>query len=122
MAELGIEQYSIGDVPAIRVSGQLTNFTASPLRDEMQALLKAGRFDLVLDLSDLSFMDTSGLATLIEAHLRREKDGGSLVLFGVAPQIAEVFDIARVSTLFLLVETEEEAIGALEAHGSEPAE
>jgi anti-anti-sigma factor len=109
MHEIQVNQQTLEGHPAVALAGELTINTAPEVRD---VLMKHVRRDpaLLVDLSGLEFMDTSGLATLIESHLKMEKSGGRLALFGLQPQIREIFETTHVHRLFHLFEERDEAV------------
>ena len=115
MAQFQVDEANVEGFPVLTMSGELNINTAPDLRELLVKHVKAKQPRLMLDLSELSFMDTSGLATLIEAHLKTEKQGGALVLFGLQPRILEVFEVTRVIDLFSVWETQEQALEALRA-------
>ena len=67
---------------------------------------------LVIDLESVSYMDSSGLATLVEAM--RTAKGGSvdLALAALHPRVRAVFEIAKLDTVFTITETLDEALSA----------
>lgn len=120
MPQMQLREGTVKGVPAIILSGRLDIDTAPDLRRLLMQHVKTRKrrasssaSRIVLDMSGLEFMDSSGLATLMEAQLRLRQCGGGLILFGLAPQIAEVFSIAQVKGLFTIVETETQAADAL---------
>ena len=115
MPQFEVNEANVEGFPVLAMSGELNINSAPDLRDLLVKHVKAKQPRLMLDLSELSFMDTSGLATLIEAHLKTEKQGGALVLFGLQPRILEVFEVTRVIDLFSVWETQEQALEALRA-------
>jgi len=115
MAQFQVDEANVDGFPVLALVGELNINTAPDLRDLLVKHVKAKQPRLILDLSGLSFMDTSGLATLIEAHLTSEKQAGMLVLFGLQAQILEVFEVTRVINLFSVFDTQEQALEALNA-------
>ncbi len=61
---------------------------------------------LIADLEGLEYMDSTGLATLLEAHSRLRKHGGRMVLFGVATQVHDLLTMNQVDRLFTIVDNE----------------
>ena len=114
MSRLQINEDEVQGRAVISMAGELNILTAPDLRDVLVKHVKARQPLLALDLSGVSFMDTSGLATLIDAHLTTEKQAGKLVLYGLQPRIAEVFEVTRVKDLFSVFDTQQEALDALE--------
>ncbi|GGQ04151.1 STAS domain-containing protein [Streptosporangium pseudovulgare] len=75
--KLRLARRAVGDAVVVAVEGELDLFTAPFLRDEIRDAIKLDGPRLVLDLADLSFMDSSGLSVLIEAwRLATAQSGG----------------------------------------------
>jgi anti-sigma B factor antagonist len=113
MSPVSVKETTVAGCPAFALSGELNIGSAPGVRDVFMKHIRKREPALLLDLSGLEFMDTSGLATLIEAHLKTERYGGKLILFGLKPRIAEVFEVTRVTALFSIFETQQDAVGAL---------
>jgi anti-sigma B factor antagonist len=105
------------DVAVIVVSGEL-DFGASPrLRARVFTHIDSGRRHLVLDLSDVTFIDSTAIGVLVGALERlRETGGGSLrvVCAEGNARVLRIFDIAGVATLLEVHSSREEALRALE--------
>ncbi|MBP7937296.1 MAG: STAS domain-containing protein [Phycisphaerae bacterium] len=67
---------------------------------------------LVINLSEVGYMDSSGIGTLVEIFRRVKSFGGKLVLCGLNERVYSVFEITRLNKFFEILETEEEALGA----------
>ncbi|WP_084964817.1 STAS domain-containing protein [Thermoactinospora rubra] len=94
--KLRLKRHSMGDAVVVAVEGELDLFTAPFLRDEVREAIKQDGARLVLDLQQLSFMDSSGLSVLIEAWRLATGEGGDVSL--AAPQ-APVARILRTTGL-----------------------
>ncbi|MGD2176176.1 MAG: STAS domain-containing protein [Candidatus Brocadiaceae bacterium] len=112
MARLDVTERAVQGVPVLGLSGSLDVDTAPELRRRLLAHTRQQAAPLVLDLSGLEFMDTGGLATLIEAELRAREQGGGLVVFGLTSRALDVFEMAKVESMFTIVEDEEAAAKA----------
>jgi anti-anti-sigma factor len=64
----------------LRVSGEVDIVVAPELREAIGRAFDYGARTLVVDCTDLTFIDSSGLGALVEGHTRAEKDGASFVL------------------------------------------
>ncbi len=113
MPEIVLKELSVDGWPAVSATGELNISTAPELREALVKHLRRREPLVVLNLSGLQFMDTSGLATLIEAHLQAERYGGKLALVGLQPRIKEVLDVTHVTALFHIFATEDGAVKAL---------
>ena len=114
MPMLGINEHKIAGVPAIRLSGRIDYDTAPGLRKTLLKYVDREGTCLIADLEAVEYMDTTGLATLLEAHSRLRKQGGRMVLFGLGPQVHDLFTMNQVDRTFTIV-ADEAAAAALVA-------
>lgn len=88
--KLRLARRVLGDAVVVAVEGELDLFTAPFLRDEIRDAIKQDGATLVLDLADLSFMDSSGLSVLIEAWRLTTAQGGGVTLAAPQPPVARI--------------------------------
>ena len=93
-----------------RVSGELDVSTAPRLREELVALFAAGRRYVVLDLSDLDFLDSTGLGVIVGVLKRARTLGGDLLLVCPKPSIRRVFEITGLDRTMPLSDTVDAAL------------
>lgn len=67
---------------------------------------------IVIDLSGVSYMDSSGLATLVEALQNSRKNRYKLVVCGLQPRVRAIFDIAKLAMVFTIAPTLDNALTA----------
>jgi len=77
----------------VPLSGELTIKEAAGLRGSLLAAIRAGAEVLVLDMSDVSFVDQSALGVVIGARARLVQGGGDLRLAAVQPKVARVIGL-----------------------------
>jgi anti-sigma B factor antagonist len=99
---------------SIEVSGVIDLFTAPELKRRLLALVD-GDGELLVDLTNASYLDSTGLGVLLSAAKRSAQLGGSLVIAGAQPEIARVFHITGLDSLFTILPTREEGLAALDA-------
>lgn len=80
--------------PLIQLSGELDAHTADQLSDELASTPANDGETLVLDMSDVRFVDSVGLRAVIAAHKRQSDAGGHLRLQGLNDRVARVFEYA----------------------------
>ncbi|GGM75954.1 anti-sigma factor antagonist [Thermopolyspora flexuosa] len=88
--KLKLARRALGDAAVVAVEGELDLFTAPHLREEVRDAIKKDGPTLVLDLSELSFMDSSGLSVLIEAWRLATSEGGCVSLANPQPPVARI--------------------------------
>ena len=92
LLSLRIEAGSYG--PTVRVSGEIDIATAPALRECLAAL--AEELVVAVDLTEVPFVESSGIAVLIAEHKRRVAAGGQLVITGSTPLTLRVFELTGV--------------------------
>ena len=95
------------------VAGDLDHHTTPRLRAVLEEVEFGPGADLVVDLSGLTFCDSTGIATLVAAHQRAADVGAALLLAGLHSDIARVFQIMGLDQLLSLYDSPEEAVRAL---------
>ncbi len=110
-----IRQRVAGDVAVIDVVGRMVlgeRANDTLFRSAVAEQLSAGRGQLVVNLSQVTQVDTSGLTALVTAHLTAAKRGGAIKLADPVKRVRELLDITRLNTLFIVFESEEEAVAS----------
>jgi anti-sigma B factor antagonist len=74
---------------------------------------------VVINLSEIRYMDSSGIAVMIEALKNSQKQNRQFAMFGMNARVREVFKLTRVLPLFQVFETEAEALGIGSSHASQ---
>jgi anti-anti-sigma factor len=98
------EQHSmesaLGRQQIVSFDGRITVDNSNEMREKLRAALKVIPKALTVDLSQVTSIDISGLATLVEATRMARRQGTRLVLAGVQGQPASLFEVARLDQLF----------------------
>jgi anti-sigma B factor antagonist len=102
----------IGDCAVLQVAGEVDAYTAPMLREQIRELTAKGAVHLIADLSQVDFLDSTGLGALIGGLKRLREAGGSLTLVIVAPRILRLFQITGLTKVLAIHPTVAEAIAA----------
>jgi anti-anti-sigma factor len=70
---------------------------------------------VILDLTEVPYIDSAGLGSLVSAYITCHKSGCQVVLAGINEQVLKLFEITRTESLFLMFPTLDDAIGAFAA-------
>ncbi len=97
-------------ITVIDLSGQIDMNNVMELRGALLESLHDNPEALIVNMKGVSFMDSSGLATLVEGLQLCKKRNRRLILAALQPQVKNVFEIARLDKLFSIVASEEEAL------------
>lgn len=87
-------------VIVVRLTGRLNAATSPEAKERLKALVRGGARGIVLDLSELSFIDSSGLAAIVAGYKAAIESGGALKIAAMAPQAAQVFSLIHLDRVF----------------------
>ena len=93
----------------LAVDGEVNIHTSPELRERLKPLLNAGHKEIHIDLSGVNFMDSAGIATLVEGLQWSRSTGGRFVLSGLTENVHDVFSLSKLDTVFEIVDTPESA-------------
>ncbi len=89
-------------VTVLHARGELDVASAPKLKTEIAELMAAGSRALVVDLSEVGFVDSSGLGVLIGAHNELQQLGGDIRVV-VQPQVRRILELTRLDDVFTIV-------------------
>ena len=105
-----VKDKMVGDVVVLAVDGEI-NFNSSPdFRKAFLKVLDSKAKKVVINLSNVAYVDSSGLATLVEALQKIKGAGGRLRLTNLSTKVKSLFEITKLEKLFEIFSTEEEAL------------
>jgi anti-anti-sigma factor len=103
------------DVELVAVNGELDLSNAFELRRRVEAALRSRGSAVVVDLSGLTHMDSTGLAALIDAHQAVQERRGRLALVVGSEPVRRTIEVRGLDRLFRIAATREQALEALAA-------
>jgi anti-sigma B factor antagonist len=98
-----VETRNVQGRSVVTVSGEVDLRSAPQLRT---LLLDAGRDHsrpLLIDLSGVNYMDSSGVGTMVFVKREVERSGGKVILIGLQPRVRSVFEITHLDKFFTIV-------------------
>ena len=100
-----------GDALLASVRGEIDLHNSPDLRDTLLSLLATNKpKNMILDMCQVPYMDSSAIAVLVEALRKLRAGGGKLFLVATQSRVRSVLEIARLESIFTLVATEDEAL------------
>ena len=100
-----------GEVIIVDTSGKLTlGEGTSTLRTKIRELVEGGSRRIVLNLADVTYMDSSGLGELIAAHTTVTTAGGEMKLLNLAKRVHDLLKLTKLYTVFEAFEDEDSAV------------
>jgi anti-sigma B factor antagonist len=110
---LSITIGEVNDVVVVWLTGRIVlGEETLMLRKKMKGLLGEGKKKLVLDLKNVTFIDSSGIGTLVGAHTSAKSAGANLRLCNLGPRTNELLQLTRLATVFEISDSEADAVSS----------
>lgn len=110
-----ITERQAGSVVVLDLGGRLTSDSTGRLKDKVASLLFQDQKQILINLAELSYMDSAGLGEMVAAHSSASRQGGRIKLTNVGKRIEDLLVLTRLLTVFDVHDTEEEALSAFGA-------
>lgn len=112
MAELIKQIRNQDGAVIVALAGELTLRESPAFHDTLLELCEQTPVHIVVNLQELTFIDSSGVGTLTDIFRRIKKGDGKFALVGMSKMVRSVFEITRLDRFFSIYETEQEALKA----------
>ena len=101
----------VGDVTVIDAVGRITlGEASSTFRDTIRDLAQGGHKKVLLNLSEISYIDSSGIGELVSGFTTVTNHGGNLKLLGLSKRVKDLLQITKLYTVFEVYDDEAEAV------------
>jgi len=108
--EIAHVEYTNSDV--IKISGRIDSYTAPTLSSRLTSIISAGRYNIILDMTDVVYVSSAGLRVMIDVQKTcRLYKRGETVLLNLPRRVHETLELAGFLPLFRLFSDLESAIG-----------
>lgn len=115
-APLKITERRAGPVAVLELSGQLVaDEGACQCLQQVSLLVIAGWLNVLVDLRNVSYIDSGGVGSLVAAFVHVSKRGGRLKILSPSPRASHVLDISGLDEVFEVFKNEEEAVRSFAA-------
>ncbi|GAA0364082.1 anti-sigma F factor antagonist [Bacillus horti] len=108
---LQIDLSKHSDVLIVRLVGELDHHTADSVREQVEQKIEyEGVRHILLNLEDLSFMDSSGLGVILGRYKHITQLGGKMIICAISPSIYRLFEMSGLFKILKIVDSEEQAL------------
>ena len=115
MQSMHMTERHVGSVTVLDLTGTITiNADATRLKDKINSLLLQQRTSVILNLAEISYIDSGGLGQLAASYAALVKAGGALKLLHVNKRNHDLLSITRLVIIFQTFDTEDEALRSFE--------
>lgn len=105
-----MEIYQKNSVDILEVKAEITIKNSDIFRTAMQKFLESPRSSFILDLEEVSYLNSSALGIIADTAIKLKKGNKELILAGIKPPIDEIFDIVKFHTFMELFQSLEDAM------------
>jgi|SRR6266481_1647545 len=106
-----ISERTAGDITILDLSGKITIGEGSvQLREKVRLLLSEGKKKILLNLGDVSYVDSSGIGELVSSYTTTRNQGGQLKLLNLTKKIQDLLSITKLLTVFETFDAERAAL------------
>lgn len=104
-----ITSRQLGDGSVLKVEGEVDLRTSPLLRNAAVEILAQRPARLIIDLTEVAYMDSSGVGTMVYLKREIERNGGKIILSGLQTRVRGVFEITQLDKFFTITQSVDEA-------------
>jgi anti-sigma B factor antagonist len=97
----------------VGLEGEVDLYHSPALKQKLAEVAKKKPGCVILNFAEVKYIDSSGLATIIDLYQQMKAYGGKLALIGLSVQVRSVFEVARLHQVFAIYDSEEQAVANL---------
>ena len=113
---MNLRTRQVDQVTVLDLSGRIVLGEGSiQIRDAIKDLLAKGQKNILLNLSEVNYIDSSGLGELVSAYTSVRNAGGELKLLGLTKKVHDLLQITKLYTVFDVKDDEASAVSAFSA-------
>lgn len=113
--QLKLAKRTVDGILVIQGTGRIVfGEESSLLRDEVKKAVGDGNKKIVLNLGDVSYIDSGGLGTLVALYTTAHNAGGSIKLCNLSQRVGDLLQVTKLLTIFEVYDSEEKAIEAFQ--------
>ncbi len=99
-----------GDIVILDVDGEIDLYNAPMLKNIVNQNIEAQKYNLIINLGRVSYIDSSGIGALISSLSSLRKYQGGLKIISVTGSVKKVFELTKLTSFFEIFEEEDEAL------------
>ena len=106
-----VVEHVVGDVTILRLTGRLIlEEGEAPLKEHVDALVRQGRNKIIIDVRDVTRLDSAGIGMLVSKYVTVHRHGGVIKLLNMTRHTSRLMDITNLDQVFECFDSEEDAI------------
>ncbi len=107
---MDITKRSKDDVVILDIAGEIDLYNAPEIKDIINGLIEEQKFNVIINLEKVTYIDSSGIGALISSLSNLKKYQGGLKIINVYASVRKVFELTKLTSFFDIYDSEEEAL------------
>jgi anti-sigma B factor antagonist len=109
-AHMDITKRTKGDIVVLDISGEIDLYNAPEIKDIINKLIEEMKYNVIINLEKVSYIDSSGIGALISSLSNLKKYQGGLKIINVYASVRKVFELTKLTSFFEIYDSEEDAV------------
>ena len=110
--DLSLQTREVDSRTIVAVGGEIDVYTAPKLRDKITELVADGVYDIVIDMEEVEFLDSTGLGVLVGGLKKGRAHDGTMELICSQDRLLKIFRLTGLAKVFTIHDSESAALGA----------
>jgi anti-sigma B factor antagonist len=107
-----ISQREVGEIVVLDISGEIDLYNAPEIKDIISQLIEDQKYNVIINLEKVSYIDSSGIGALISSLSNLKKYQGGLKIINVYASVRKVFELTKLTSFFEIFDSEDEALAS----------
>lgn len=109
---MDFKSHSDGNITVLAIAGRVDSYTVPQLREQLRLAASKKQPNLIVDLADVSFLDSSGLAALVYGMKHCRENGGDMCLCSPQQSVRMILELTRLDQAIDIFPSETEAVAS----------
>jgi len=109
---MDINKRTKDDIVVLDITGEIDLYNAPEIKDIINKLIEEQKYNVIINLEKVSYIDSSGIGALISSLSNLKKYQGGLKIINVYASVRKVFELTKLTSFFEIYDSEEDAVGS----------
>lgn len=105
-----ITKRETGEIVILDISGEIDLYNAPEIKDTINQLIEEQKYNVIINLEKVSYIDSSGIGALISSLSSLKKYQGGLKIINVYASVRKVFELTKLTSFFEIFDAEADAV------------
>lgn len=109
---MDISSRARGEIVILDISGEIDLYNAPEIKDIINKLIEQKKYNVIINLKEVTYIDSSGIGALISSLSNLKKYQGALKIINVFASVKKVFELTKLTSFFEIYDSEDEALNS----------